>query len=192
MSSWTTLEPNFWRTFLALNKKHWLVKIRKPAYIIEIVVGMVVWMILYPIYILARDKWDGVENPPIEYLPEIPTTLLSFFSITEKPTVVGLPDNENVRYLVGNLFEIMQSMQTEMAKYIDINQVTLIYTDNTDNMKENIYALESNAIGIYWVNSDEIDAWTSPKFQIYEQAFVSTPRVELFDTLFKADRKSVV
>lgn len=181
---WTTRKPNFHRTVRALFKKNILIKVRKPSAMIEFFVGVIVWLVILPIWILGRKEFDGQLDPPLEFTPIIPVQLLLFFAYTEQPTLVGLPNHENVHWLFDTLFSVMDELPSNLTQNVRQENVTIKYTDNLDEMQTTIYATESNALGIFWVNAADEDAFTSPMFQVFVQSFGVTPTSDLFDMLY--------
>ena len=183
--AWTNRRPNFHRTVRALFKKNILIQVRKPSAMIEFVVGVVIWAVLYPIWLLARKSYDGQQDPPLEYTPLIPTDLLIFFAYTEQPTLVGVPDAQPVHDLFDDLFDVMELLPSNLTMNVRKENVTITYTDSLDEMQTIIYATDSNALGIHWVNAEDSDNVTSPRFQVFMQSFGSAPNSDLFDMLSK-------
>ena len=94
-------QSNFGRSVASLFKKSFLIKIRRPAAIIEIILALIIWIIIYPCWLLARDKSPGRPNPQIRYSSMIPYRLVAFFAITKNSTFVIAPDCNNTRVLAS-------------------------------------------------------------------------------------------
>lgn len=90
---------DFGRCVRALFKKSFLIKLRHPASIIEIILALVIWIVIYPCWLLARDKIEGNEDPRLYQSMLIPYRLVAFFAITRNSTFVVAPDCNNTRNL---------------------------------------------------------------------------------------------
>ena len=76
--AWTERRPTFNRTVKLLFKKAWLIKIRHPAAIIEFIVALLIYIVMYPVWVLARSNVADVVDPPITYTPAA-MSLMTFF-----------------------------------------------------------------------------------------------------------------
>jgi ABC-type multidrug transport system ATPase subunit len=186
---WTDRKPSIRRVLFALLKKNILIKVRHPTSIIEFLIGCGIWIVMYPIWKMARADYEGTSiSPELAYNPIVPNRLLTFFAWTEHPTLVGVPDNEQVRGLIDGLFANMKQLadSANMTDLIVMEAVEIHYTNSLDTMQDIIYASESNALGIYWVNSAEPTAEISPIYETYLQSFAGAPTNDLFQVLYQS------
>jgi ABC-type multidrug transport system ATPase subunit len=157
----------FWRLIL--------IKIRRPSAIVEFSLGVVIWALLYVIWKLARITWPGYDAPPLNTTAP-PAQLAGFFSVTEHPMLVLVPDCNRTR----NLLVQMNRSLAGFNHTIDLNPRL---ANTTGEMESIIYSHTSNGVGIHWVNALAPDALTSPNFSIYMQAFIFAPERDLFELI---------
>lgn len=172
------------RVIRYLFKKSFLIKIRKPATILEFLFACVVWVLIHPAWKLAVIDQIGELNPPINFTSLIPTKLFTFFAVTENSTLVVLPDCNNTRSLFSLINNTIYSFLPSNSTF----NITFdpIYVNTIDEMKTTIYSQTSNGIGIYWKNAEESDALVSPEIQTYLQSFLINPTDEVFEILYRA------
>ncbi|OHS99863.1 ABC transporter family protein [Tritrichomonas foetus] len=198
---------NFWRTVRALFKKSFLIKVRHPVTIIEFIISCIVWIPIYPSWLLARQDYRGYYQPNISYTNLIPINLLTFYAITENSTFIITPDCNNTRRLVELMNETINlALNLTDAindSYINDtfgNDTFISYTDyienfkfepqfaeDVDELKRMIYEHTSNGIGVNWANADDNEtALTKPILETYRQSFVGSPDTDLFEVLYRA------
>lgn len=178
LGTWTNRSVSSRRIIAQLFKKEFISKIRHPPSILEFLGACVVTIILFPVWKLARKTNEGSLNP-IMYngtFENYQNDLFNFLLSTE-PKIVFLPDNQNVQLLNLSFSTIFQDIPT--LKYYIVN--------DTDQMRETIYSSDSNAIGIYWVNSHEpiFTALARPQIQIYKQTLVGDPETLVLHLLLQ-------
>ena len=166
----------------ALMKKNLLLKIRRPAAIIEFLVACVIWLVLLPIWKLARKDYPGSLNPNVSRVDLRFYRLGAFFAVTEHPTFVMVPDCVHTRQFVSDIEFVLD--------HINISENISFYfqpqfANTTDEMREIIYSEDSNGLGIYWQNCHEPDAMKRPVIQVYKQAFGINPDNDIFELMYR-------
>lgn len=91
---------HFNRTVRALFKKSFLIKVRRPMSIVEFCIATVLWVVLYPCYVIACQKLPANVDPELVYNETIPSPLSYFFTTYSNATFVIAPDCNNTRVLV--------------------------------------------------------------------------------------------
>lgn len=202
LGSWSTLQPSFKRQVKALLKKQFVIKFRHYASIIEFAISVLIYIVLYPVYVLARTTYDEVRIPelknfstvtipigPTTFNLNMPTKLFAFYSMAEKPCVVACPNTQRVRELIGNTtfltkmvngFSINMPGRAGEATEMKFQKIEVQYVDNQEQMANIIYETDNNGIGIDWVNQGDADALTSPKFELSLQMMGPNPENDLF------------
>lgn len=164
----------------ALMKKHWLIKVRRPAAIVEFLVACVIWAALFPIWKLARKDYPGSPDPNVTRVDLRFWRLAAFFAITEHPTFVMVPDCVHTRTFVSDIEFLLDhvNISTNISLFFQPQ-----FADTVDEMRNIIYSEESNGLGIHWVNCNEDNAMTSPVIQVYKQAFGINPDNDIFELM---------
>ena len=178
--AWTERHPTFKRTVKLLFKKAWLIKLRHPASIIEFIVAVLIGIVMYPVWYLARSNVEAVVDPPLEY-ENRNMNFLVFFVGSGNPTLAAYPDVQRMHDLIqATMLETELNMLLQMVKRVDmgidasdIDSFKFQYVDNYDEMENLIYSSDANGIGVTWLNyNDETNHnyLLNPKFEIYRQS----------------------
>jgi ABC-type multidrug transport system ATPase subunit len=173
------------RIVTGLLKKLYLIKVRRPAAIVEFIAGCIIWFILLPIRTFARISWPGDREPPLNFTSPIPNNLMKFFMATDNPILVVGPDCINTHEMVSGVLNVIASAQSEFARHnitIDMT-VNPVFKNTVPEMETTIYSHLGNGIGIYWRNAEEDDARRSPALEVYTQLFAFPPDHDLLHIL---------
>ncbi|KAH0786022.1 ABC transporter family protein [Histomonas meleagridis] len=175
LGNWSDLKYSFNRQVRALFKKQFVIKKRHAASIIEYLISLILVFVNYLIYILSKEDYTEIVNPPVSSISSMPYGLLMFLSMNE-PAFVVLPNATELDYLVGNTTYLHLWLK-DRSIYSQLFNYTLPYTDpipiqhveTQEEMEEIIYRTDRNGIGIRWVNVRDEDAITNPNIELFYQ-----------------------
>lgn len=169
---WTNRKISSKRIIQQIFKKEFISKVRHFPSIIEFIGACLVPFLLYPVWLFARKTIHGDINPPLHNGTMIDYTeeLIQFVYYTKDPKIIFLPQTPNVELLAFSIKTIFNFMN------ITEDILTIKTVNTTDQMRDLIYSSDSNAIGVYWVNSDNItESRNKPKIQLYKQTLTGDP-----------------
>ena len=191
--AWTERHPTFKRTVKLLFKKAWLIKLRHPASIIEFIVAVVIGIVMYPVWYLAKSNVEAVPDPPLEY-ENRNMNFIVFFAGSGNPTLAAFPDVQQMHDLItatgletelNYLLQMVKSMDMGIDAS-DIDSFQFQYVDNYDEMENLIYSSDANGIGVTWLNYDDTtnhNYLLNPKFEIYRQSLFGDVNYEFTQAL---------
>ncbi|KAH0789908.1 ABC transporter family protein [Histomonas meleagridis] len=174
--------PSFSRTVRVLFKRLHLIKIRRIAFIIEFIIGLILWLVLYPVYLFARWDYDAIEDPPINYSSLIPLSLGVMFA-SPNVTLVYAPDCDNTRQIqqyIDLILSYLPSLNISLNFSLDVR-----FVSTPTEIINTIYSKEDSGLGIYWSNANQSDALTSPKIDSYYQVPSGSPGGDLQILMFR-------
>lgn len=171
--NWLERKQDYNRIIRKLFKKQFLLKFRRFSAIIEIIIALVFYFVLYPLdKVATRDSFD-IPTPIVNVTTTPSMDILMMFMISNSSRFGVMPKNARVEALVSYFSMLYLSMTTIKAEY----------TDSVDNLIKITDGSEYSGLGIYWVNSADEDALVNPKFEVYCQSLLTCPKAEVFKFL---------
>lgn len=193
LGSWSDLNPQFSRQIRALFKKQFLIKIRHAASIVEVVIGFVICIVMYPVYILAKRDYPPIQNAPYESVGSyLPQTLLTFFAMNEDSKIIAMPNNDKMKYLLMNtprLNFVISGYQ--ITPNFSLPKRDIQFLNTFKEMEDEVYKSDANAIAISWENWDSPDCYSNPVFEVYRQGTFFSPELDIFLELKQAVAKII-
>lgn len=172
LGSWNDLNPKFCVQVRSLFKKQFLIKIRHPASIIEIVIALILCFVMYPVFLLAKDDFPPINDSKIESIGNFfSPSLFLFFAMYDDSKIVVMPNNDKMKELIMNTprLNFMISGISLPQYNITLPKREIFYYDSFKNMENKIYESDSNGIGISWENWNDPDCYENPVFEVYCQ-----------------------
>jgi ABC-type multidrug transport system ATPase subunit len=216
--SWTNRNPTFKRSVGALFKKAWLLKIRRPAAIVEFVLACVIILPLYPIYEIAQITRDGSLMPDLVFADEQVSDmsrsdgLIGSMAMYADSKFILLPDTEAQHSLIAPGFDYIWGLM-ELAPEPYSRHFKTLYMNTLQEMEDLVYSSDATGIGVYWPISPTQDcnltefltgglspervksfteALTNPKFTIYEQSLQTLMGAGSLSDILFIIRKAIV
>jgi ABC-type multidrug transport system ATPase subunit len=160
--SWTNRKPTFRRTVGALFKKNWLLKVRRPAAIVEFILACVIIFPLQPIYEIAQTQRDGFLMPELVYAdeefsnPNRSDGLIGGMALYADSKFILLPDTALQRTLIAPGFEFIWQIMANLPEPYRRSFSTK-YMNTLKDMEDLIYSSDATGIGIHWPVSSTQD-----------------------------------
>lgn len=164
-NAWQSRKPSFSRNLKVMIKKLVLLKIRRPASIIEVAIACVIYILLYPINVIGKNKVDAVVNPPLRPVSSDITKMLAFFAILDSPRIAFALDLRIVHRLLDD--DLFSPIAAAGGKSIDKRY----FNNYSKEMKQYVSMDDQNGIGIYWANAgNDAENLAAPENEVYISA----------------------
>lgn len=164
-NAWQSRKPSFSRNLKAMIKKLILLKIRRPSSIIEVAIACVIYILLYPINIIGKNKVDAVVNPPLRPVSADMTNMVIFFAMHDNPRIAFAPDLPIVHQLLDD--GLFSPIAASGGKSIEKRY----FNNYNKEMKQYVSMDDQNGIGIYWANAgNDTENLAAPEIEVYISA----------------------
>ncbi|KAK8889706.1 hypothetical protein M9Y10_034459 [Tritrichomonas musculus] len=168
--SWNERSFNYNRVLRVLFKKQILLKVRKVSAIIELLIAMIFYFVLYPLDLICQKNVVENLNPPTNYTKLWSLDIATLFLMSNTSHLTAMPESPNMVAMM-NLF----SMQ-----YLSMTSIRVQYKSKINDVRDYVDDTEFSGLGIIWHNSDQPDAFTHPNIEIYCQSLLDCPSAEIF------------
>jgi hypothetical protein len=170
-TAWSQGKPSFCRSFKALIKKSFLLKLRHKASIIEFIVSILLVLIILPIYYVSKATEAEIKDPNIALNEGGSKEFMSFLLSSGNVIAAYTPDNNESSSFFNFAFQNLSLLNVSINHEKDLNSMTdLIYSQNF------------NGFGVRWANSNE--PLNNSLFELYSQSYTSSPTEFTYNTLF--------
>jgi hypothetical protein len=147
-----------------------LLKPRKISSIVEYSVSLVIYIILYPIFNLAKSKFKEVRHPEVISINEASSNLPTFlFALNLNPILRAIPDTSEMKNFADKYFSDPKITFFGEIRSSTFPNVQFKYANNKDQVREDLKNSASNGFGIEVVNIGELNWHLSPKVFVYYQ-----------------------
>ena len=170
---WDERKPSYSRTLKALFKKQFTLKIRKLSSILELLIAYVLYFVLYPLDYISM-KPSHLNPTPLRNYTQVYSLDLAIFFMSSNTSRFGvMPNNQMMNGLV-DMFKTM---------YLQNTSIQVEYANSVSELKKIADGTDTSGLGIYWRNSDKLEALVSPDFEIYCQSLVDCPQADILNVI---------
>jgi ABC-type multidrug transport system ATPase subunit len=155
----------FKRTVLALFRKQFSIKFRSFAALFELFVALTFYFILYPIDTITISHYRETRSPPVSHTELVSLDILKFFLWSNQSRFAVMPSNNQTAALAKQFAQFHLSMTSIVPEF----------ATSVDDLRARTSGTEYNGLGIWWRNSDQPSAFSSPEFEIYCQTLDDCP-----------------
>lgn len=168
--SWDERSFDYNRILRVLFKKQILLKVRRVSAIIELLIALVFYFVLYPLDLICQRKVNEDLNPKTNYTQLWSLNIATLFLMSNTSHLAAMPKSQN-----------MINMMTRFSKeYLSMTTIKVEYKNSVNDVRNYIDDTEFSGLGIIWHNSDQPDAFTHPNLEIYCQSLLDCPNADIF------------
>ncbi|OHT08003.1 ABC transporter family protein [Tritrichomonas foetus] len=170
--------PSYKKIILSLFKKQFLIKLRNRLSVIEFLLSLVFYWLLYPVYRASIERFDERRFQEIRYYDKYPIDLITFFHMPNSKLIL-MPDNQPMHDILNFVFRPLLMNTSTKVKFVN----------KFEDIKAIIDRSDSNALGVMWENSNVFTdsrknvginmrnhVYENPIIKIYTQSLYGEPR----------------
>jgi hypothetical protein len=103
--SFHQLRPSYSKMVKMLLKRQFVLKPRKVSSIVEYAISLVIYIVLYPIFILTKNEFKEIRSPDVIPINQTSIDLLTFLiAPNSNPILRAIPDTEKRKDFLNNYF----------------------------------------------------------------------------------------
>lgn len=181
LGRWSNLKPHFSKQATKLFKKHFFIKFRNAASMIEIVIAFLLIFVDLATYYTTNYEIENTPHPKQAKLNN-QSMIDWFMSSTEQVVVVCCPNKPLMHYLIGNTSLLKFAIEGGQVPDSNITfpKTIFSYKDTFQKLKSEIFLTRFNAVGFIWENINDNDALTNPKIKISIQSSSENPTIDFY------------
>jgi hypothetical protein len=135
-----------------------------------LLVAFTFYFLLYPIDYISTNFYEEDRNPEINYAEPLDMELLTYWLYSNESRFAVMPRNS----------QTIELTETFRQYYLTMTSIEPEYATSLDELTAITDGTERNGLGIWWQNSDQPDAFTSPQFEVYCQTLLKCPDTAVF------------
>jgi hypothetical protein len=148
------LKPSYWKIVKCLLKRQFILKLRHSTSLIEFVGALLIYIIIYPVFVLTQQDYPNDPNPKVIDVNMTSTSALYYhLSPNQKPVLRACPDHPNVHKLVDTfLNSTFLGIAIQMATDSEFG-----YVDSIDKINSDLKETSENGFGFHLSNAEDKD-----------------------------------